>query len=151
MVGSDGAVERIVVVGASLAGLSAAEALRAEGFRGLLTLIGDEQYEPYDRPPLSKAVLTGWLPAEHTALPRDLDAEWLLGVPASGLDAAGRHVELADGRRIGFDRLLIATGTHARPWPNHEEGRWTGCSPFGAGTTPPGCARGSPRCRGGCS
>ena len=122
MAGGKGAVERIVVVGASLAGLYAAEALRAEGFSGLLTLIGDEPYEPYDRPPLSKSVLAGWLPAEHTALPQDLEAEWLLGVPATWLDAAGRHVELADGRRIAFDRLLIATGTRARPWPNQEEG-----------------------------
>ena len=54
-------VQRIVIVGASLAGLSAAEALRSEGFAGKLTIIGDEPYAPYDRPPLSKAVLTGRL------------------------------------------------------------------------------------------
>lgn len=52
---------RVVVVGASLAGLRAAEALRAEGFTGSLTMIGDEVGEPYDRPPLSKQVLTGWV------------------------------------------------------------------------------------------
>jgi Pyridine nucleotide-disulphide oxidoreductase len=62
--------ERVVIVGASLAGLRAAEALRAEGFTGRLTLVGDEPHEPYDRPPLSKAVLTGRLPAEATALPQ---------------------------------------------------------------------------------
>ncbi len=111
---------RIVIVGASLAGLRAAEALRAEGFTGHLIVIGDEPYPPYDRPPLSKTVLTGWLPAENTRLPqvRDVKAEWLLGVAASRMDLPGREVTLADGRRIGFDRLLIATGTRARPWPD---------------------------------
>jgi NADPH-dependent 2,4-dienoyl-CoA reductase/sulfur reductase-like enzyme len=87
-----------VIVGASLAGLRAAEALRAEGFTGALTLIGDEPHAPYDRPPLSKAVLTGWLPADHTTLPQllDIDAEWLLGVPAVGSTSGpARHV----GRR----------------------------------------------------
>jgi NADPH-dependent 2,4-dienoyl-CoA reductase/sulfur reductase-like enzyme len=118
---SDGG--RIVIVGASLAGLRAAEQLRAEGFRGKLTLIGDEPYEPYDRPPLSKQVLLGWVPAEHTALPRRrvLETEWMLGVPALGLDLPSKRVLLADGQAIGFDRLLIATGTRARPWPNEQE------------------------------
>ena len=75
-------IDRVVIVGASLAGLRAAEALRNEGFTGHLTLIGDEPWEPYDRPPLSKSVLTGWLPIDHTTLPqlRDIQAEWILGV-----------------------------------------------------------------------
>ena len=92
---------RIVVVGASLAGLRAAEALRGEGFTGSLTMIGDEPSEPYDRPPLSKQVLTGWVPADGTLLPRrrDIDAEWLLGVPASGLDMRANQVRLAEFRR----------------------------------------------------
>lgn len=109
---------RIVIVGASLAGLRAAETLREEGFTGSLTMIGDELGEPYDRPPLSKQVLTGWVPADGTTLPRrrDIDAEWLLGVPASGLDLAGNQVRLADGREIPFDRVLISTGVRARPW-----------------------------------
>src|SRR5215471_3520603 len=104
-------IGQVVIVGASLAGLRAAETLRAEGFTGKLILIGDEPEPPYDRPPLSKSVLSGWLPIEHTFLPQraDLDAEWLLGVPAVGLDVAGQQVHLADGRRIGYDRLLIAT------------------------------------------
>jgi NADPH-dependent 2,4-dienoyl-CoA reductase/sulfur reductase-like enzyme len=121
---------RIAIVGASLAGLRAAEALREEGFSGPLTLIGDEPYAPYDRPPLSKTVLSGWLPIEHTVLPHfvPLDAEWRLGVPAVGLDLADRRVRLADGTEVGFDRLLIATGTRARPWPNDEEGALDGVS-----------------------
>ena len=74
------APERIVIVGASLAGLRAAEALRREGFVGQLTLIGDEPYLPYDRPPLSKQVLGGRLAIEHTtlALFQRLEAQWLL-------------------------------------------------------------------------
>src|SRR5258708_3930798 len=115
---------RIVIVGASLAGLTAAETLRAEGFIGSLTVIGDEHYLPYDRPPLSKAVPTGWIPAEHTQLPRHetlTDVEWRLGVPASGLDLAAKRVHLADGYTVAFDRLLIATGTRARPWSNPAE------------------------------
>ena len=114
---------RIVIVGASLAGLRAAEALREEGFSGSLTIIGDEPYDPYDRPPLSKQVLKGWVPADHTQLPRmrELDAEWRLGVAATGLDRATRRVRLADGEQVPFDRLLIATGTRARQWPNPDE------------------------------
>ncbi|GCE28901.1 pyridine nucleotide-disulfide oxidoreductase [Dictyobacter alpinus] len=118
--GTDG---RIVIVGASLAGLRAAEALRDQGFKGQLTLIGDEPYAPYDRPPLSKTVLSGWLPVSHTYLPqmRDIQAEWLLGVAATNLNLSEHVVELADGRRIPFDRLLITTGTRARPWPDAEQ------------------------------
>jgi NADPH-dependent 2,4-dienoyl-CoA reductase/sulfur reductase-like enzyme len=120
---------RIVIVGASLAGLCAAETLRAEGFRGPLTVIGDESYLPYDRPPLSKAVLTGQVPADHTQLPRRAtrsDVEWRLGVAAAGLDLAGKRIHLADGGFISFDRLLIATGTRARPWFNEAEANLEG-------------------------
>ncbi|WP_432969368.1 FAD-dependent oxidoreductase [Dactylosporangium sp. CA-233914] len=127
--GHDAAIEtlrrhgRIVVVGASLAGLAAAATLRREGFTGSLTMIGDEPYRPYDRPPLSKQVLDGWVPADHTTLPRvdELNARWLLGVPATGLDLAGKQVRLGDGGLIEYDRLLIATGTRARPWFNADE------------------------------
>ncbi|NUS57622.1 MAG: FAD-dependent oxidoreductase [Streptomycetaceae bacterium] len=114
---------RIVVVGASLAGLRAAETLRDKGFAGELTMIGDEPYEPYDRPPLSKSVLLGKAAADRTALPRlrSVDATWRLGVPASGLDMAARRVHLADGDEVPYDRLLIATGVRARPWPHEGE------------------------------
>lgn len=113
----------IVIVGASLAGLRAAEALRKEGFSGRLTIIGDEPHEPYDRPPLSKQVLKGWVKAEHTKLPRmcDVDAEWRLGVAATGLDRSKNVVRLANGDDVPFDRLLIATGVRARPWPKAAE------------------------------
>lgn len=117
------AAGRIVIVGASLAGLRAAETLRREGFLGRLTVIGDEPHEPYDRPPLSKQVLSGWVPADHTTLPRlqALEADWRLGVAAAGLDLAAKRVRLAGGNEVEFDRLLIATGVRARPWPNPEE------------------------------
>src|SRR5258706_12975849 len=90
---------RIVIVGSSLAGLNAAQTLRAEGFTGPLILIGDEPYLPYDRPPLTKAVLTGWVPAAHTTLPRRetlADVEWRLGVAAGGLDLPAKEGRLAD-------------------------------------------------------
>lgn len=114
---------RIVIVGASLAGLRGAEALRKEGFEGHLTIIGAEPDEPYDRPPLSKQVLAGWVAADHTKLPRlcDVDAEWRLGVAATGLDRANGVVHLADGGEVAGDRLLIATGVRSRQWPNPEE------------------------------
>ena len=117
----------VVIVGASLAGLRAAEALRKGGFQGRLTLVGDEPYEPYDRPPLSKQVLSGRAGPGSTALPQNagLDAEWRLGTAAAGLDLAGKRVRLADGEEIGYDRLLIATGTRARPGPTRRKPRWT--------------------------
>lgn len=114
---------RIVIVGASLTGLRAAERLREEGFAGSLTLVGEEPQPPYDRPPLSKQVLLGKVPAGHTGLPqrRELDARWKLGVRATGLDPIEKRVLLADGAEVPFDRLLIATGTRARPWPHPAE------------------------------
>lgn len=117
-----GAPERIVVVGASLAGLSAAHALRAEGFDGTITVVGDEPHLPYDRPPLSKQVLRG-LFSPDTTLPRHpgLKAAFRLGTPARALDLDARTVSLADGATLPYDRLLIATGTRARPWPKPDE------------------------------
>jgi NADPH-dependent 2,4-dienoyl-CoA reductase/sulfur reductase-like enzyme/ferredoxin len=114
---------RIVIVGGSLAGLAAAAVMRRDGFAGSLTVIGDEPYQPYDRPPLSKQVLEGSLVADHTGLPggRDLNARWLLGLPATGLDLVDKQVRLGDGSSVEFDRLLIATGTRARRWPSETE------------------------------
>ena len=112
--------QRIVIVGASLAGLNAAEALREAGYDGTLTLVGEEPHAPYDRPPLSKQVLSGWVAANRTRLPRRiaLGADWRLGVAAVGLDRERRLVRLADGDETPFDRLVVATGAHARPWPD---------------------------------
>ena len=117
--------ERIVVVGAGLAGLRGAEALRASGYRGQLTLVGDEPHRPYDRPPLSKHVLLGHLPADSSRLPSDLtdDVTWRLGVGARALDREARIVHLTDGDSLPYDRLLIATGTRARPWVHEDEAR----------------------------
>jgi NADPH-dependent 2,4-dienoyl-CoA reductase/sulfur reductase-like enzyme len=112
------AMEHVVVVGASLAGMRAAETLRAEGFTGTLTVVGDEAHAPYDRPPLSKQVLAGEWDADRIALPSgaraELDLTWERGVAATGLDLGAREVELADGRTLPFDGLVIATGATAR-------------------------------------
>lgn len=120
--------DRAVIVGASLAGLRGAEALRRAGFDGALTLVGAERHAPYDRPPLSKQVLTGELRPNSSALPQGagLDAEWRLGTAATRLDRSARTIHLADGSRLPYDRLLIATGAAARPWPNPAEAQLTG-------------------------
>ncbi|MCK2056793.1 FAD-dependent oxidoreductase [Methylobacterium sp. 37f] len=109
----------IVVVGASLAGLRGAEALRRNGYAGRVTIVGDEPYRPYDRPPLSKHVLSGELASNATALPERvaLDAQWRLGHGAIALDRDARTIRLADGAVLAYERLLIATGAQARPWP----------------------------------
>ncbi|MDG4860399.1 NAD(P)/FAD-dependent oxidoreductase, partial [Streptomyces sp. T-3] len=112
----------VAVVGASLAGLYAVRALRAQGFDGRLVVIGAEDRLPYDRPPLSKGYLTGPPDEDQTALSdqeelAELAAEWLLGVPARGLDARAAAVTLADGRTVPADGVVIATGAHARPLP----------------------------------
>ncbi|MDP4022497.1 FAD-dependent oxidoreductase [Methylobacterium sp. NEAU 140] len=118
----------IVVVGASLAGLRGAEALRRGGYEGPLTIVGAEPHRPYDRPPLSKHVLAGELAADATGLPAlaPLRARWRLGQPTVGLDRADRIVRLADGTRLAYDRLLVATGAEARPWPAPTGGTLTG-------------------------
>ncbi len=120
---------RVVIVGASLAGLRTAEALRDVGHDGPITVIGDEEQPPYDRPPLSKQVPLGFAQARKTGLPRlrNLDGvEWVLGVAATGLDREERQVALADGRRVDYDRVVIATGVRSRPWPVAEEGALDG-------------------------
>jgi NADPH-dependent 2,4-dienoyl-CoA reductase/sulfur reductase-like enzyme len=116
-------MNRIVIAGASLAGLRTAHSLRTNGFTGELVLIGDEPHEPYDRPPLSKTVLSGWIGTDRLLLPgtRGFDARWLLGVAATGLNLSAHEVRLADDRVVDFDALVVATGARARPWPVAEE------------------------------
>jgi NADPH-dependent 2,4-dienoyl-CoA reductase/sulfur reductase-like enzyme len=113
-------VKAVTVVGASLAGLQAARALRSQGFDGRLVIVGEEPRRPYDRPPLSKLFLAGRVDAESLLLEdadEALDAEWRLGTPAASLDAFGRDVVLADGRRVRSDGVVIATGARARTLP----------------------------------
>ena len=122
-----GAPGRIVVVGASLAGLRAAEELRRLGFAGTLTLVGAEAHLPYDRPPLSKDFLAGTTEVDGLALRRqpyaDLDLDLRLGVRATGLDIAGRVVA-TDAGAIPYDAAVIATGAAARRLPNQPA--WAG-------------------------
>ncbi|MFC7014826.1 NAD(P)/FAD-dependent oxidoreductase [Streptomyces viridiviolaceus] len=110
----------VAVVGASLAGLSAARSLRSQGFDGQLVVIGEEPHRPYDRPPLSKEFLAGKIGEADLALEQDgedLAAEWLFDTRATGLDRERRAVRLADGREVRADGIVIATGAAARTLP----------------------------------
>lgn len=116
------ALERIVVVGASLAGLRAVEALRRRGYEGRLVLVGAEPHRPYDRPPLSKDVLRGAREPDRIALVTQeafdaLDLDLRLGTRATALDRSERAVVLDDGERLAFDGLLVATGAAPRNLP----------------------------------
>jgi 3-phenylpropionate/trans-cinnamate dioxygenase ferredoxin reductase subunit len=111
--------ETIVIVGAGQAAAQAVDSLRRDGYAGRLVVVGDEPHLPYQRPPLSKKFLAGELPLERLAVkpPAFYDAAGVtlrIGVRAEGLDLAGRAVLLADGERLGYDRLLLATGSSPR-------------------------------------
>jgi 3-phenylpropionate/trans-cinnamate dioxygenase ferredoxin reductase subunit len=113
------ATSTFVIVGAGLTGAKAAEALRAEGFDGRLLLLGDEAERPYDRPPLSKAYLRGETDRDSLYLHQDgfyatHDIELHTSTPVRSIDPAGRQLELASGERVGYDRLLLATGAAPR-------------------------------------
>lgn len=113
----------VLIVGASAAGLSTAEALRRKGFTGLLTVLGDELHIPYDRPPLSKQVLSGVWEPERAALRmpevlEKLDAELILGDEAISLNVHERSVRTAAGRHLSADAIVVATGARARRLPD---------------------------------
>ncbi|WP_399095188.1 NAD(P)/FAD-dependent oxidoreductase [Streptomyces sp. BBFR2] len=112
----------VTVIGASLAGLGAARALRAEGYAGRLVLLGEEPHRPYDRPPLSKAFLTGAADAGALALADDAETAALAldlrtGTRAVRLDPRARSVTLATGEEIRTDGVVLATGAAPRTLP----------------------------------
>src|SRR3954469_17797640 len=122
LVGSVDPVRRVAVVGTSLAGLRAIETLRREGFDGAIVAIGAELPLPYDRPPLSKELLAGSAEPDDIVLRKqgvdDLAVDWRLGSPATALDVGARELTVADGTRVAFDGVVLATGSTPRRLPN---------------------------------
>src|SRR5262249_55957734 len=120
--GKAGVPDRIVIVGAGIAGATAALTLRSEGHRGDIVLIGAEREEPYRRPALSKALLAGLSVPEPVRLrPPGVWARQGIalrtGVAATAIDRQRRIVILADGGGVAYDRLLLATGGRPRSAP----------------------------------
>jgi 3-phenylpropionate/trans-cinnamate dioxygenase ferredoxin reductase subunit len=110
---------RIVIIGAGQAGGQAAYSLRLGGFAGAITIIGDEPQPPYQRPPLSKAYLKGELDADRLFLKPveyypEHGVDLLTGVAATRIDLDARTVELSSGAAVGWDKLVIATGSRPR-------------------------------------
>lgn len=112
-------LERIVIVGAGQAGAQAVATLRAEGFEGSLTLLGDEPFPPYQRPPLSKAYLSGAMERERLFLKphafyTESNCELILDAAAVAIDRRAKTVTLRDGRTLSYDKLLLTTGSRVR-------------------------------------
>jgi 3-phenylpropionate/trans-cinnamate dioxygenase ferredoxin reductase subunit len=115
--------DHIVIVGASLAGMYAAQTLRRQGFDGRVTVVDADPHTPYDKPPLSKQVLAGeWEPDRLVLTParEDLGLDYRLGVPATSLDPRSRSVGLADGEQLTYDGLVLAVGAAPRRLPAAE-------------------------------
>jgi 3-phenylpropionate/trans-cinnamate dioxygenase ferredoxin reductase component len=115
----------VTVIGTSLAGFSSAQQLRAQGFDGRLVMVGTEVHLPYDRPPLSKGFLTGKVERAALALAEqsdfdELEADWVLGDPATQIRRQSASVELYSGEQIHTDGVVIATGASARSLPGTE-------------------------------
>lgn len=122
-------MSRVVVVGAGLGGLRAAESLRTSGYEGPITVIGEEPYLPYNRPPLSKEALAGGVHIAELEFRRKAnvdDVTWHLGSAAVAGDLAERRVTCADGTTWQFDGLVVASGIRPRrlPIPGPEQGRY---------------------------
>ncbi|MDQ2873708.1 MAG: FAD-dependent oxidoreductase [Actinomycetota bacterium] len=116
------AEQTFVIVGAGLAGTRAAEALRTEGFAGRVVLVGEETERPYDHPPLSKDYLQGKSEKEKVYLHpagwyAEHDIDLRLGTRVTAIDRAAREVTAESGERIGYDKLLLATGSSPRRLP----------------------------------
>jgi NADPH-dependent 2,4-dienoyl-CoA reductase/sulfur reductase-like enzyme len=114
--------DHVVIVGSGFGGWRLVEALRREGFDGAITLVGEEDYAPYDRPPLSKQVLAGKWDVERATLATpekiaETDVDLRLGARATSLDVEAYSVELEDGSRVEGTHVVIATGTRARRLP----------------------------------
>ena len=113
--------ERLVVVGAGQAGVRAALQARKLGYEGEITLLGDEQHLPYQRPHLSKAFLESTDPAARPLVPesayKENDLQLILGRRGTAIDREAGAVELDDGTRLPYDRLVLATGSRNRPLP----------------------------------
>jgi 3-phenylpropionate/trans-cinnamate dioxygenase ferredoxin reductase component len=119
--------QRVVVVGAGLGGLRAAEQLRAAGFAGEILVIGDETHLPYNRPPLSKEGLAGELSHSTVAFRRKAsvdDVTWRLGETVASVDLVARSLELAKGTHLPYDGLVAATGVSARRLPLDAPHEW---------------------------
>ncbi|MBP2479378.1 3-phenylpropionate/trans-cinnamate dioxygenase ferredoxin reductase subunit [Crossiella equi] len=121
------AVQQIVIVGAGLAGAKTAQALRDKGYTGSITLVGDEARRPYERPPLSKGFLQGKSPLDKAYVHEESwyaghEVDLRLGVAVTTIDRSAREVGLADGSRLPYDKLVLATGASPRPLPGAEPG-----------------------------
>jgi 3-phenylpropionate/trans-cinnamate dioxygenase ferredoxin reductase component len=111
--------EHLVIVGGGQAAAQAVQSLRQQGFAGAITLLGDEPYPPYQRPPLSKKYFAGELARERLLLrPAAFYAEKNVALEQNArveeIEPAARRVRLRDGRTLAYDRLLLATGSRAR-------------------------------------
>jgi 3-phenylpropionate/trans-cinnamate dioxygenase ferredoxin reductase subunit len=111
--------EQIVIIGAGQAGVQVVQSLRGEGYAGAITMVGDEAYPPYQRPPLSKAYLLGSFARERLFLKpdafyREAGCELILNTAVVSIDRGAKQVALSDGRALPYDKLLLAAGTRVR-------------------------------------